>query len=741
MDRHLASCFLLVLVLIAAGGSTADVADDPLSHLDFEECGTTEGISPWRGKPPGTFGIDDQVVHSGEFSGHIVRDANSPRQFSVFTTSLPTNAEGNVLELVGWLRTDNVDGWAGLWVREDGDSGSVQFDNMQQRALSGTNDWTECRIVLPLDEQARSISFGALIAGTGEVWVDDLQLLVDGKPFVEAPQIAPVLTVLDHDTEFDDGSGVTTTSVEPWRAESLATLGMVWGFLKYHHPAVTGGERHWDYDLLRGLAQVLESPDAAAARAATRDWALALGEPVASDPAGGLPESGVHLAPDRAWLYDSERLGADLAAYLRRVREARAAGPQFYVGSHPGVGNPKFLHEPAYDQFDVPDPGFRLLALFRFWNIIDLWFPYRDLIGEDWDAVLVEFVPHLLAAEDAESYDLALLALIARVHDTHANLWSHVQSRPPRGDAKLPVAVRFVGDQAVVWHYMDVVAGPMTGLEIGDVIIAVDGVTVDELRAQWSPYYAASNEPTRLRDIGRHLTSGAVGPCTITVERGGETHELLTRRDGAATLKRRLHDRPGDTFQILDGDVAYLKLSSVVAADCRSYIEKAAATRGLIVDIRNYPSEFVPFALGGHLVRERTPFVRFTSADLGNPGAFLWTDPLSIEPLTPFFAGPVVVLVDETSQSQAEYTAMALRAGHDTIVMGSITAGADGNVSKIPLPGGRRSMISGIGVFYPDKSPTQRVGIVPDVVVTPTVAGLAAGRDEVLEAAVAKILE
>ena len=73
-------------------------------------------------------------------------------------------------------------------------------------------------------------------------------------------------------------------------------------------------------------------------------------------------------------------------------------------------------------------------------------------------------------------------------------------------------------------------------------------------------------------------------------------------------------------------------------------------------------------------------------------------------------------------------------------VVGSTTAGADGNVSAIPLPGGLRSMISGIGVFYPDKKPTQRVGIVPDVEARPTLLGIRSGRDEVLEVALRHIL-
>ena len=49
-------------------------------------------------------------------------------------------------------------------------------------------------------------------------------------------------------------------------------------------------------------------------------------------------------------------------------------------------------------------------------------------------------------------------------------------------------------------------------------------------------------------------------------------------------------------------------------------------------------------------------------------------------------------------------------------------------------------MISGIGVFYPDKRPTQRVGIIPDVNVRPTIAGIRSGRDEVLEEALRQVL-
>jgi hypothetical protein len=53
---------------------------------------------------------------------------------------------------------------------------------------------------------------------------------------------------------------------------------------------------------------------------------------------------------------------------------------------------------------------------------------------------------------------------------------------------------------------------------------------------------------------------------------------------------------------MLSDSVAYLKLSSVVAADASDYIQQAQGAEVLVIDIRNYPSEFVVFALGGYLV-------------------------------------------------------------------------------------------------------------------------------------------
>ncbi len=71
------------------------------------------------------------------------------------------------------LRTVDVTGWAGLWMRVDGQSfhEMLGFDNMEQRALTGTTDWQRHEIVLDIDPRAHTIIFGALLAGEGTLSV------------------------------------------------------------------------------------------------------------------------------------------------------------------------------------------------------------------------------------------------------------------------------------------------------------------------------------------------------------------------------------------------------------------------------------------------------------------------------------------------------------------------------------------------------------------------------------------
>jgi hypothetical protein len=726
---------LLSVAALLIASASARPQDPPLAAvLTFETTHAGGVLAGWSTSPANSAVADDAIKRTGFWSARLERTDTSEGDFSGLSKNIPLDVAGKTIRLRGFLKTENVTGFVSLWIRQDGGSSAVAFATTQGRGMKGTNDWHEHTVTLPLDADSRQLVFGALISGSGKAWVDDLELTVDDVPFASAPKAVRAKTVVDTDYEFSAGSRVAAGTLAPHQIDNLVTLGQVWGFLKYHHPAIRSGQRHWDFDLFRVLPGVLAASDRTAGHAAILKWMTALGPVAPCKPCATLPSDQMHFAPDVKWIEDEARLGADLSRALRHAYTNRPADQtQFYLSLAPGIQNPVFRNEPNYAQISLPDSGYQLLGLYRFWNIIQYWFPYRDVIGESWPGVLREFVPRVALARTRADYERQLLALIARVHDTHANLWSSLASRPPVGDCEIPAKIRFIEGRPVV-----VTAGG--SLQLGDIIDAIDGTPVTKLIADWSPYYAASNEPTRLRDIARSMTRGACGNASAEVTRATGEAAVNTARvkPGARSTT---NDLPGDTFRLLSPEVGYLKLSSVKIAEVPKYLEAAAGTKGLVIDIRNYPSEFVVFALGRALVGDTMAFARFTAGDLANPGAFYWRGPaLTLNPAEQRYKGQVVILIDEVSQSQAEYTTMAFRTAPGAKVVGSTTAGADGNVSAIPMPGAMGTMISGIGVFYPDKRPTQRIGIIPDVEVKPTIAGIRAGRDEVLEAGIRQIL-
>ena len=162
--------------------------------------------------------------------------------------------------------------------------------------------------------------------------------------------------------------------------------------------------------------------------------------------------------------------------------------------------------------------------------------------------------------------------------------------------------------------------------------------------------------------------------------------------------------------------------------------EAFKATKGIIIDMRNYPTDDLIDGLEGYLLADSLPFVKFTTGSVKRPGLFRYT-PLVYQGASneQAYRGKIVVLVNEMTQSNAEFVTMFLQSIPGTTVIGSQTAGADGNISNIPLLGGLSTEISGIGVYYPNGVNAQGAGVKIDEVVQPTIQGIMKGTDEVLE--------
>ncbi|MEO0788685.1 MAG: S41 family peptidase [Bacteroidota bacterium] len=679
-----------------------------------------------------------EEAHSGDHSLSILHVSGADG-FRAWGQDVIPEFGGRKLKLTGYLKTENVaDGFAGLWLRIDP---NVGFDNMAERPITGTNDWQQFEIELDYDENAaQNIAFGCLLVGKGQVWLDDLELTIDGLPFDEAP--ARELLPAQKDTAFNDGSSLTfDLPLSDDDVRDLSLLGKVWGLLKYHHPKISTGDLNWDFELFRFVPQFQEASDKSAA---LLEWVESLG-PVESCENCAPPEN-PEVTADHRWLA-SEHVSSDLRSALQYLIDNRPTmSEHYYISSYSGIGNPQFKNEPDYADMPYPDQGYRYLAAIRYWNMIHYYFPYREEMDIDWDEALADNIPAIVEAENEYAYERAMTRMIGQIQDTHANLWGGGdQVREKRGEYYPPFRAAFVEQKLIVVDYYDPDASPGSDMpQVGDIITHINGEQVGDYVLFEQAFYPASNQAARLRDMAENILRSTDNTSTLLIERNGASLSLtipLSNSDDLEGYYRWYRTPEGPAYKMLENNIGYLTLANATDEAYAEAKEVFKEARGIIVDIRNYPSAFAPFAFCGFLLKEETPFAMFTDMDMANPGYFSMTETVNIPADEESFDGKVVVLVNELSQSQAEYTAMAFRAGQNTVIIGSQTAGADGNVSRIYLPGGLRTMISGIGVFYPDGTETQRIGIVPDIEVKPAVAGIRAGRDELMERAIAEIMK
>jgi hypothetical protein len=136
------------------------------------------------GSKPASYrtGIDAQMMENGLPSAYLRSTVQDTGGFGTLMQSVSAaEYAGKRVRLRAMVRSDNVTDWAGLWMRIDKEKAAVGFDNMQQRPIRGSQPWTTHSVVLDVPPDATGISFGTLLSGSGEVWLNDVKLEVVGE--------------------------------------------------------------------------------------------------------------------------------------------------------------------------------------------------------------------------------------------------------------------------------------------------------------------------------------------------------------------------------------------------------------------------------------------------------------------------------------------------------------------------------------------------------------------------------
>lgn len=372
--------------------------------------------------------------------------------------------------------------------------------------------------------------------------------------------------------------------------------------------------------------------------------------------------------------------------------------------------------------------------------MIEYFFPYKHLIKKDWNEILEAYTNKMLLADDQLSYELVLAELLTDVQDSHAGMFQQKSAiNDEKGRRIVPFKLKFVENKAVVERFYSVF--PTTSsVKIGDELTSINGRSIQSYLEEHSKYISASNEATLLRDI------------VYVIMRTKEDYLDLSFSNDKETFNERFETFPLDqidfnpeskpAYKELGSDIGYIDTGFLTEEETQDVMESFMDKKGIVFDLRGYPNGNFQRSFGDFLMPNPTPFVKFKKHNEHELEGFTMTPSIEVGYEVPdYFKGRLAIIVNEETQSQAEFTTMALQVAPLAKVFGSQTAGADGNTSIIHLPGNIRTMISGIGVYYPDGSETQQVGIKIDEVIHPTVQSVREGKDIVLEKALEYLLE
>lgn len=645
--------------------------------------GTDERLVAWRYLGPGLAGN----AMAGPYRGKRT-DRTSPASAAIdgFATLMQTvpagKLQGRSIRIRGQVRASSSDGTgaAALWLRVDRPAQTTGFfDNMQDRPIREPR-WRAYQIEGPVAADGVAVAFGVMSYGAVTADFDGIEL------------------------EVKDPGG-------DWTPVPIPDAGF--------EAAPDDSRRGW---FQAGTSRRVLVSRSREGSAEGRQFLRLAPPPQDVSEAELFPD-----APPTPGAYVDVDLGSRLVARVPTTLTDLEARPE--PGLRSALGALAAALASILGPAEAPGVDQRLADVVVAWNVFRHFYPYWTETGVDWDARLA---PLLDAARDARSRGeqrIALRMLVADARDGHGFVADSLD-KTPKG--WLPVNLGVIGGRLVI------LASSSPDVPVGAVVSTINGDSAARRLAetmrlcsgtqQWRAVQAASELAQGPKGARIALAfESSKGPGTVTLGFDGTQPPAEKRPEPVTRLA------PG---------IWYVDLTRTAMAKVTPALEAIANAGGVVFDLRGYPGDAGVGVLS-HLATapeaDRWMHIAKIVGPFGQSAgwqSFGW----DLAPASPRITGRVVFLTDGRAISYAESVMGYVADRKLGTIVGSTTAGTNGNVTSFVTPGGFAVGFTGMRVTRHDgRNPHHLVGIRPDVSVTPTVEGLRAGRDEVLERGIAAL--
>ncbi|MCD4817962.1 MAG: hypothetical protein K8S23_04665 [Candidatus Cloacimonetes bacterium] len=393
-----------------------------------------------------------------------------------------------------------------------------------------------------------------------------------------------------------------------------------------------------------------------------------------------------------------------------------------------------------FNENTFPSEIERVMAVTKLYIVINYFYPHKKAMNCNWDDIYKIFIKKAISCVNRNDYINLIKEMSAFTEDSHVFLW-YTRENAIR---KIPLTAIYLEKKMIISEIINEEFQTLHNVEIGDEIIEINGKSIGKLIEEQKIYISASREITLLRELIRILLIDEINkPFSLKLLSKTGLNKTVSGKYGEFIISDNYKKKSEESIKELTDYILYVKLYTLSADDIPELERKLTKFKNVIFDMRGYPSYYEIVTLLKKICKndyfdwgkDKIPIISYNPAT-EDDNFFAFKTLISKSKAFPKFNNKIAVLINDETQSYAEAISDALRVNSEAILIGSNTAGANGDITFMSLPGNLDLMFSQMDALIADGTSMHKVGLFPDIEVYPTIGGISAGRDELIEKAI-----
>ena len=519
---------------------------------------------------------------------------------------------------------------------------------------------------------------------------------------------------------------ITFSQTKVTESQKIERLIQIWGLLKYHHPEISKGKLNWNQEFITLYDKIEKIETNEQLNQELLSWITGF----ESESTKKLYKKKVYDQQklftknyDYSWI-ETSNFNPIVTSKLHQIRENSNYG-DFYASIDKLNNFINFKNDKGFDSFNYRIKSHRILFLASFWNVMKYWNVNIYLTDEPWSEVLKNLQLDFINADTEEKFEFAKMKLFSKLNDSHSDyfndyIFKNVYNRFASFGGKL------INDSLLVTTLHSKSLAAKDNIKLKDVIYEIENKSVKDYFYEKFKDFGSTSNLNNARNLYSYywlLSSNKDSMHVRFISADKKIESKYVKLYEYETYKPEERENISipkqETFYELNTDIGFINLGKISKKELKTAFYSFANKKGIIIDLRNYPTKVNEDDIAKYLYPKKKIFVKIlapSKPSLGNydmqaPLKFLKNPFAAGSKNRKYFKGKIVLMVNRSTGSRAEYFAMLIQQSPNCTAIGEQTFGAIMNRIEITLSDKTTIDFTGMGAFYPNDIGVQRNGI------------------------------